>query len=230
MTFRLAAACAVFLPAMLAGDKKTLDGAGQSGNDDVEIAAAAMLDHDSARQALGADLGAGYLVVRVTVSPKNDKAVSIGPDDFTLLSHKDGQRSQPFAPSQIAGKGGLVLSQKGIGSGGMRGGDPSGPVWGGIPGTGGRPRQGPGSGGGFGNSGDPTVADVRKQDDKNAKDNPLLAVLQAKVLPDKESSEPVSGLLYFPLEGKHKAKDISLIYKGPAGRLVLEFRDQTAGR
>ena len=28
----------------------------------------------------------------------------------------------------------------------------------------------------------------------------------------------------FPLEGKQKAKDLELIYKGPGGRLMMPFR------
>jgi hypothetical protein len=61
-------------------------------------------------------------------------------------------------------------------------------------------------------------------DGGKAKEDPVLAVLKAKVLEEKEISAPASGLLYFSLEGKHKPKDLSLMYSGPAGRLILEFR------
>ena len=44
------------------------------------------------------------------------------------------------------------------------------------------------------------------------------------MLPDKETKEPVEGLLYFLLEGKNKAKDLGLLYKGPAGRLAMDFK------
>ena len=44
------------------------------------------------------------------------------------------------------------------------------------------------------------------------------------MLPDKESLQPVSGLLYFPLDGKVKIKDLEMFYKGPAGKLSIEFR------
>ena len=54
-------------------------------------------------------------------------------------------------------------------------------------------------------------------------DNPLLAVLKKKALPQIETNEPVSGLLYFFLEGKHKLKDLELMYKSPSGRLILDF-------
>ena len=56
--------------------------------------------------------------------------------------------------------------------------------------------------------------------------NPLLDTLEDKILPEKQITEPLDGLLYFFLEGKHKAKDIELVYRGPAGRLSLQFKDQ----
>jgi hypothetical protein len=53
----------------------------------------------------------------------------------------------------------------------------------------------------------------------------LLAVLKEKVLAEQEITEPLSGLLYFLLEGKHRPKDLELMYKGPAGRLSLRFKN-----
>ena len=44
------------------------------------------------------------------------------------------------------------------------------------------------------------------------------------VLQEKETTEALKGLLYFPIEGKHKIKDFALLYRGPAGRLDLEFK------
>jgi hypothetical protein len=59
----------------------------------------------------------------------------------------------------------------------------------------------------------------------DARENPLLAVLKEKVLAEKEITAPLSGLLYFLLEGKHKPKNLELMYKGPAGRLSLRFKN-----
>ena len=56
------------------------------------------------------------------------------------------------------------------------------------------------------------------------KDNPLLEALNAKILPEKEITEPVSGLLFFQIVGKVKAKDLELHYKGPAGPMALRFK------
>jgi hypothetical protein len=54
--------------------------------------------------------------------------------------------------------------------------------------------------------------------------DPLLTALKAKVLPEKETTEPLSGLLYFYLEGKQKPKDLELRYQGSAGKLALRFK------
>ena len=51
-----------------------------------------------------------------------------------------------------------------------------------------------------------------------------MALLEEKILPDKEIKTSIEGLLYFLMDGKTKFKDITLIYKGPAGRLVMDFK------
>jgi hypothetical protein len=56
------------------------------------------------------------------------------------------------------------------------------------------------------------------------KENPFLAVLKEKSLQQRETSEPITGLLYFYFEGKHKLKDLELMYKSPAGRMMLDFQ------
>jgi len=65
--------------------------------------------------------------------------------------------------------------------------------------------------------------EAKADDGAKEKDNPLLEILKAKQLPDKETLDPQEGLLYFPIEGKIKPKDLAVIYKGPAGKLVMEF-------
>ncbi len=68
---------------------------------------------------------------------------------------------------------------------------------------------------------------MKKKDElagTKAKENPLLATLKERMLPEKTGSEPVAGLLYFPLEGKHKPKELELVYRGPAGKLSIRFK------
>lgn len=202
-----------------AGDKKPLPG--QAGNDDIELVGSVIIDRGEMQQALGADIGAGFVMVRMKVTPKTEKPLRISPDDFTIISRKDGQRSEALAPGQIAGRGVLVVKAAPDQPGGY-GTTTNGPIWGGI--GGGAPRQLPGNSNGVGNSagadgGVEAKADAESKD----KENPLLEILKSKQLPDKETLEPQQGLLYFPIDGKIKAKDLAVIYKGAAGKLVMEF-------
>lgn len=203
--------------------RKPIFGTGQTGNDAIDITATALVDKEEIRQAIGADLPGTIIVVEIRVAPKDDKKLRVSLDDFTLLAHNDGQKSQPFTPSQIAGKGALMVTP--TGNRGSMMGQGNGPIWGGIPGTGGRPRRLPGDGGGIGNgSTEQGGVKATVQTNETGKENPILTTLKEKVLPEKETSEPLSGLLYFPMEGKHKIKDLILMYRGPAGRLELEFK------
>ncbi|MBS1873989.1 MAG: hypothetical protein JSU00_12310 [Acidobacteria bacterium] len=205
-----------------AGDKKSRP-TGEAGNENVDIYATPLLDRDQIKEAVGAEMPAGIIAVRVRIVPRGEQALSVSRDDFEIISHKDGQRSGAFGPTQIAGNATMVVRTV-AGNDGMYSGNPNGPVWGGIPGTMGRPRQMPGGGGavGSGTSGT-TEAEAKTQEAANKKENPLVAILADKMLQDKETKEALSGLLYFPLEGKQKLKDIELIYKGPAGRLIVPF-------
>jgi hypothetical protein len=201
---------------LAAGERKPLPG--QAGNDDVELAGSLVLDRAEVTQVVGADLGAGYIVARMKVSPKTDKPLRVSPDDFTILSRKDGERSQALSPGQIAGTGALVVKPAANQPGGA-GTSTNGPVWGGV---------GMGSSRGAGNTAaSDRGVDVKVDNDagksKDGKESPLMAALKAKVLADKETLEPIEGLLYFPMDGKIKPKDHAIIYKGAAGKLVMEF-------
>jgi hypothetical protein len=63
-------------------------------------------------------------------------------------------------------------------------------------------------------------------EDRNLKTNPLLDALKAKILPEGEIEKPVSGLLYFQMEGKLRPKDIELVYRKSPPRVSLRFIDQ----
>lgn len=223
-------ACLLTAAALLlqaGGKQKTKQlGPPSMGNDFVEVTAVPYLTQEEAKSVIGQDPGPGVVVLQVTITPKLGKTLSISPDDFTLLATNDGQKSTPYEPGQIAGKGALVVhSQTGRTGGRFGGGDPNGPIIGGMPGTGSRPRQLPGNGTSVGSSAGDTQTDTTVQTQKNKEANtPLLEALKTKMLPRKESDEPISGLLYFPLDGKHKMKDLELLYRGPAGRLELDFK------
>jgi hypothetical protein len=50
-----------------------------------------------------------------------------------------------------------------------------------------------------------------------------IKALQDKMLPAKTTSDPVSGLLFFPIS-KKKPKSLDLVYSTPAGKLHIAFR------
>ncbi len=192
-----------------AGELKQLPG--QAGNDDIDLTASVLVTRDEIQEALGTDIGAGYIVVHMKATPKTEQPLRIGPDDFTMLSRKDGQRSLALAPNQIAGSGGAMVvkstaekqSKRAITLGGFGG-----------------------SAGSGNSSGANTGVDIKMQTgDAKAPDSPLLTALKEKALPDKETKQPIEGLLYFPLDGKVKPKDIAVVYKGPAGRMIIEFQN-----
>jgi hypothetical protein len=202
----------VLIPAclLLAGEKKPLPN--QVANDDIDLSGTVMIERQEVQQALGADLGPRYIIVRIKVAPKADAGLRVGPDDFTLLSRKDGERSPALEPSQIAGKGELVVkaAQTQPGGDGTR---TNGPIWGGVTIRTGSSKK-------KAESDDTPEPKV----DNTVEENPIIGVLKQKILPETETKAPVEGLLYFMMDGKLKPKDLSLIYKGPAGKLVMDFK------
>jgi hypothetical protein len=203
-----------FVSAAFAAKKPTPTPTVKTGNADVELTATLYVDKSSIQQLLGSDLGGYYVVLNVRLAPKNDEKIKVFRDDFQLRTDRDGERSKPFAASQIAGRGALVVTRTYEGGGVAA--ENGGPVFGGgIGGLG---------VGGIGNSGG-TISNTSKVDSgARNKENPLLAVLQEKILAEKETDQPISGLLYFPMEPKQKIKDLELIYSGPGSKLTLRFR------
>src|SRR5580704_8113522 len=198
--------------ALGAADKKLpID---ETSNDLLDISVSAPLDKDQIKQELGSDLGDDIVVIRLTARPVSDKPVQLSLDDFLLISSKDGQRSEPYAPGQLAGSDSLSVTPNGVRRGGL-GDHPNRPTFG---------IGGIGLGGG--GSGATPPPDVKVQETRDEKENPLLAALNAKILPEKEITEPTSGLLFFQLVGKVKAKDLELHYKGPAGKMALRFKPE----
>lgn len=195
----------------------------ETSNDVVAINATIILDRDAIKNEIGSDFGGDLVLVRVKIRPVNGKTLRVSLDDFLLVSAKDGQRGEPYAPSQLAGDTTLMVTPQGAKNAGLAGRS-NGPIWGGAPGTTGRPQQLPGSGGGIGNTGGDAGGELKVENVKDGKPNPLLSVLKDKCLQEKEIADSEEGLLYFPAIGKVKSKDVELHYKGPGGRLGLRFR------
>jgi hypothetical protein len=228
---------AVFLlPAFLlpAANKKIV-GTGRGENEDLILTVTLYADPIAVKEALGSDLDGHYFVAQVKVEPKYGKEILIDRDDFQLRTDKDGEKSKPFAPSQIAGRGAIVISP-GRGGGGGGGGIQSGPPdypagyppgypGGGYPGGGspmGMPGGGISGGGGGGDTGD-VKATIKSG--TNEKENPIEKVLAAKALPEKKTDQSVSGMLYFPME-KQKLKDLQLDYGGRENKIRIRFKEE----
>jgi hypothetical protein len=192
---------ALMLPmaALLFAENKPLPN--QAGNDDVDLQGTVIIERQQIQQELGMDMGASYMLVRIKITPKGEAALRVGPDDFTLLSRKDGERCPALDAQQIAGTGGALIVKPAAQQPGGDGTRTNGPIWGGVT---------------------PKAADAKAAKDPGQ--TRLLALLKEKALQDQETQKPAEGLLYFALDGKLKPKDVSLIYKGPAGKLVIDFK------
>lgn len=199
--------------ASLFATKKVVSPNTSASNEQMDIIATLSMDEDEITQKLGADPGKGVALLEVRVIPKTDKPIQVSGDDFILLAHDDGERSKPFEPAEIAGRGAMVVAAKEatvkksssmMGMGGLMVG---------------------GAGGGNASPGNPKqTAITTKMDPKSAGNDKLLTALEAKQFPSKESIQPVEGFLYFPLDGKHKLKNMEVLYRGPAGKLNLDFQ------
>jgi hypothetical protein len=126
----------------------------------------------------------------------------------------DGERSKPFEPEQLAGNGAMVVTNQ----------SDKVKKTGSSVGLGGIMMSG-GAGDGIASPGNPTPKTIHTQMDSKNQGNPkLLEALKAKQLPTVDAKDEVSGYLYFPLDGKHKLKNLAVLYRGPAGKLNLEFQ------
>jgi len=191
-------------------------------NESVVIKATVYSRPEQVKELLGSDLGGHYIVVAVDVTPRFGKSVVLNRDDFVLKTDSDGERTTPFAPSQIAGRGVMIVHQTGgAGATGMH--DNDGPIWGGYPGTLGPPRRIGGNG--VGDAGAPNGVEQQTKTGTHQKDDPMLAVLKQKELPAATTDKPVSGLLYFPME-KQKVKDLELRYLPNDDKITMRFHPE----
>jgi hypothetical protein len=203
--FALAAALA------LSAASKKPPATSRAENEDLILTATLHLDPADIKELIGNDLGGHYIVVDVKVEPKYSKDIVVDRDDFFLRTDKDGERTQPYAASQIAGSGALVISMvdrnDGVASPGWTG--TRVPVVKGSTGT--------------ANTEPPKPGEAKTEDKPKPEASPLKKTLDAKILPEGKTDKPISGLLYFPLE-KQKMKDLELVYGGKDNRIRLRFK------
>jgi len=201
-----------FLIGLLPGAKKESPGKARGENEDLILNVTLYDDPAEVKELLGTDLDGHYIVADVKVEPKYGKEIIIDHHDFVLRTFKDGEKSTPFEPNQVAGKDAVILSQgpsQGAASPGMVLGGPI--VLRGGPLGGGKDKGGDGS--------------VKTTEQKGPPDqnNPLKKLLAEKVLPEEKTDQPAAGLLYFPME-KQKRKDLELTYGGRENRITMVFK------
>jgi hypothetical protein len=194
----------------------------QAGNSKLSLNGTAITERTAITDLMGIDLGEGFIVVKIRAVPQTLQALRVSMDDFTLVSRKNGEKSGAMSPTAIAGSTAMIIgdvrSQSGLGIGARNSPNTMPPP------VMGAPVGMPSNGGGIGNTGSVQEGTVDARMERRTKEDPRLAFLEAKVFQDVESKEPVEGLLYFNLNGKLKPKDLGLIYAGPAGRLVIDFK------
>lgn len=200
--------------ALLAAKDKDKKAYNEISADTVTLSGKAIMDPEAIKQLLGNDLGGHYIVLQMTVTPKGDKPLNVQLTDFQLFCEGDGDRTLPQLPAEITAADSLVLKQGQSGIGSL--GEQTGIRWSGV-----------GFGGGGGkkkkDADDDTTPNTKMT--KTTQDPGLKSVLTEKALPEKETTQPLSGLLYFPME-KKKLKDLVLFYTTPNGKLRLYFKQE----
>jgi hypothetical protein len=205
MGFRLLA-CAI-VPALLLGApaKKQTVGSGRGENEDMILSATLYTTPADVKELIGDDLGGHYIVAEIKVEPKYGKTINIDRDDFVLHTDDNGAKATPYAPSQIAGREAIIVTQDGAKQ--SKGGLTIG-----------------GLGGGMGTGGSQPVNNQTKvQNGASQKENPLEKTLQDKILVEQKADKPVGGLLYFPME-KQKLKNLEIRYGPQESRITLRFK------
>lgn len=182
-------------------------------NEDLVLTVTLHIDPAEIKELIGNDLGGHYIVADVNVEPKYGKDILLDRDDFVLRTDKDGEKTQPYAASQIAGSGALIVTEVEQGA--------ASPGW-----TGTKVPTIRGGGAAAGAGADATAAKATSEAPKPeaAKtENPLKKLLESKILPEGKTDKSVHGLLYFPME-KQKMKDLELLYGGRDNRIRLRFK------
>jgi len=202
--------------ALHAAAKKNSVASAKAENEDLVLTVKLHIDPADIKDIIGSDLGGHYIVAEVNVEPKFGKDIVVDRDDFQLRTDKDGEKAQPYAGSQIAGSGALIIGQvennEGVASPGWTG--TRVPV---VRGGGASKKKDDNP------SADKSAAATEEQEKEKEKENPLKKTLDAKILPEGKTDQPVHGLLYFPLE-KQKMKDLELTYGGKENRIRLRFK------
>ena len=191
---------------------------------DAEIKARLVHDLAEIERIAGDRFEGESILVELRVRPLYGSEVKLDRDEFLLRARNDNDTSPARTPDRIAGGAVLAVgSERASSSGGVFAQESQGPIWGGVPGTSGRPRRlgGPPNtaGGAVGSRQNRQTLEGHYEDD-----DAVLARLKARELPLQTKDTPVSGYLYFEIPAKVKRKHLELSYDGPLGELLIEFK------
>jgi hypothetical protein len=198
------------LAALLMGSpaKKKTVGTARGENEDLIIEATIYVEPADVKEVLGDDLGGHYIVAEVKVEPKYGKEITVDRDDFVLRTDKDGEKATPFVATQIFGQEALIVTRTADDSNQHRPAISIG---------------GMGGGGGIGSANNGGNASSKIQNGATVKENPEQKVLDDRILLEGKIKNPLTGLLYFPME-KQKMKELELDYGGKENRISLRFK------
>jgi hypothetical protein len=201
---------------------------GSDDDEKIAISAKLYMDHDAVVKLLGSDPGPNLYVIAVIVTPKAKGPYYLDQDEFLLRADNDGEHTRPAYPAEIAGTSVMVVRSAGGTQGQARSEQRRVPYGMPIPGQPGPPPTLPGTqppvvGSSTADTSEAQASIEEKPGD--AQQKTLLAVLKQKAMPVGEVNGPVSGLLYFPMEGKHKVKHMELLYRKAPPRLSIRFEE-----
>ena len=162
-------------------------------------------------------------LVEVRVQPLYGSEFHLDRENFLLRARNTNDTSPARTPDRIAGSSVLDLTAKTTNSSpDLFADDTNSPIWGGLPGTGTRPRRigGPPSGLGGGASGE----EIRSVEGRNEGAGTAAERLGSAELPLQLADDPASGYLYFEIPAKVKRKHLELSYDGGLGTFRVEFK------
>lgn len=172
---------------------------------------------------VGDGLEGDVTLVELRVRPLYGSEFTLSRDDFLLRARNTNDTSVARTPDRIAGSGVLDLTAKTTNSSAaLFAEDTNSPIWGGVPGTGGRPRRLGGPPSGVGSGG--TAEIVQTVEGRTEGVGTAAERLQASELPLEMADEPASGFLYFEIPAKVKRKHLELSYDGTLGKFRVEFK------
>ncbi len=211
---------------------------GRAGDPKLTLDARLYIDREQMKALLGHDPGPSVLIVEVTATPAPGAAVDIDLDEFLLRSDRDGQRSRPLDPAQIAGSAVMVISSRGGTQGtgmaeerrvpwgvpGIPGGSPTGGPPRGIPLPGQSPNVRHGHGGHQRSGG-------QRRGQPREEIQPAAGGVAGQTAGRRTAERAAHrAAQYFLIEGKVRAKDLELVYRKAPPRLHIRFTDASKAR